>query len=183
MESRFFLLTVRLVQKLAWSFLLPVPLVRKSDLVFFTYGCSSVSKRNSIVSKKDPRVCKPWFPNRGWRLPAQQRLTWGKKEVKLRQTEVNLRLKWGRGACSPDYSQGQKHVIQLNNSQELISPNMSSQLQLENSLELIVTSIGRCQLDDFRITPPPPPGFVWGVPQFSGGEISTKNCLRILIII
>ena len=35
------------------------------------------------------------------------------------------------------YSQGQKDVIQLKNSQELISPNMSSQFQLENSPELI----------------------------------------------
>ena len=45
-------------------------------------------------------------------------------------------------------SQGQKHVIQLKNSQELISPNMSSQFQLENSPELIKN--GRCQLDDFQ---------------------------------
>ena len=44
-------------------------------------------------------------------------------------------------------------VIQLKNSQELISPNMSSQLQLENSPELIFFSTGRCQLDDFRGTP------------------------------
>ena len=35
------------------------------------------------------------------------------------------------------YSQGQKHVIQLKDSQELITPNMSSQFQLGNSLELI----------------------------------------------
>ena len=50
------------------------------------------------------------------------------------------------------YSQGQKHGIQLKNSQELISPNMSSQFQLENSLELTFISIGRCQLDNFRGT-------------------------------
>ena len=35
-----------------------------------------------------------------------------------------------------DYSQGQKYVIQLKNSQEIISPNVSSQLQLGNSPEL-----------------------------------------------
>ena len=34
-----------------------------------------------------------------------------------------------------------------------MSPNMSSQFQLENSLELIIISTGRCQLDDFRGTP------------------------------
>ena len=51
-----------------------------------------------------------------------------------------------------NYRQGQKHVIQQKNSQELISPNMSSQFQLENSPELIFNSIGRCQLDDFRGT-------------------------------
>ena len=27
---------------------------------------------------KNTRVCKPWFPNRGSRLPAEQRLNWGK---------------------------------------------------------------------------------------------------------
>ena len=47
-----------------------------------------------------------------------------------------------------DYSQGQKHVIQLKNSQELISQNMSSQLQRGNSPELFFyfnweMSIGR----------------------------------------
>ena len=51
------------------------------------------------------------------------------------------------------YSQGQKYVIQLKNSQELISPNMSSQFQLENSSALIFISTGRCQLEDFRGTP------------------------------
>ena len=58
------------------------------------------------------------------------------------------------------YSQGQKHVIQLKKSQELISPNMSSELQLGNSPELIFISTGRCQLDDFRGSPP---GFCCGV--------------------
>ena len=52
-----------------------------------------------------------------------------------------------------NYSQGQKHVIQLRNSQELISPNMSSLFQLENSPELNFISTWRCQLDDFRGTP------------------------------
>ena len=60
------------------------------------------------------------------------------------------------------YSQGQKHVIQLKNSRELISPNLSSQFQLENSPELIFFSIGRCQLDDFRGTSP---GFCLGCPS------------------
>ena len=54
-----------------------------------------------------------------------------------------------------NYSQGQKHVIQLENSQELIFPNMSSQLQLGNSPELVFISTGRCQLDDFRGDLPP----------------------------
>ena len=49
-----------------------------------------------------------------------------------------------------NYSQGQKHVIKLKNFQELFSPNMSSQVQLDNSPELIFISTGRCQLDDFR---------------------------------
>ena len=59
-----------------------------------------------------------------------------------------------------NYSEGQRHVIQQNNSQELISPNMSSQLQLGNSPDLIFISTGRCQLDDFRGSPP---GFCCGV--------------------
>ena len=53
-----------------------------------------------------PRVCKPWFPNRGSRFPTRQRLDWGQKGVKKRlikggKTEVKRgvksRLKGGGG--------------------------------------------------------------------------------------
>ena len=75
------------------------------------------------------------------------------------------------------YSEGQKHVIQLKYSQESISPNTSSQLQLGNSPDLIsLISTGRCQLDDFHGSPP---GFCCGCPSISGVEISTKKILRI----
>ena len=60
-----------------------------------------------------------------------------------------------------NYSEGQKHVIQQKYSQELISPNMSSQLQLGNSPDFLFISTGRCQLDDFRDLPL---GFVVGCP-------------------
>ena len=36
-----------------------------------------------------PRICKPWFPHRGSRLPAEQSLNWGKIWVKKR-------LNWGK---------------------------------------------------------------------------------------
>ena len=47
------------------------------------------------------RVCKPWFPNRGSRLPAEQGLKRGKKRLnglkgQIEVTEVNLRLKFER---------------------------------------------------------------------------------------
>ena len=48
-----------------------------------------------------PRVCKLWFPNRGSRLPAEQREKLSREEVKKRQnrgkTEGKLRSKWGAG--------------------------------------------------------------------------------------
>ena len=59
------------------------------------------------------------------------------------------------------YNEGQKHDIQLNNSQGLISPTISSHFQLGNSPELFFISTGRCQLDDFGDLPV---GFVVGCP-------------------
>ena len=38
---------------------------------------------------KFPRVWKPWFPNRGSRLPVQQGFKWGKKMLKRGKIEVN----------------------------------------------------------------------------------------------
>ena len=49
-------------------------------------------------------------------------------------------------------------------------------IQVENSSELIFIAIGRCQLDDFWGTPP---GLFWGVPQFSGAEISTNKSFEL----
>ena len=37
-----------------------------------------IFRKKTRNSKRKPRVCKPWFPNRGSRLPAEQRLNWGK---------------------------------------------------------------------------------------------------------
>ena len=82
----------------------------------------------------------------------------------------------GRKSGLSNYSQGQKHVIQLKNSQELISPNMSSQFQLENSLELIFISIGRCQLDDIRGTPLE---FCFGGPSLSARCGTNVLCPKI----
>ena len=78
-----------------------------------------------------------------------------------------------------NYSQGQKHVIQLKKSQELISPNMSSQLQLGNSPELLFfISTGRCQLDDFRGSSP---GFCCGVPlNFLALRSQLKNSFKLI---
>ena len=58
------------------------------------------------------------------------------------------------------------------------SPNMSSQLQLENSPELIFyfnweMSIGRFSGNS-------PWVLFWGVPQFSGGQISTKKFFELI---
>ena len=61
----------------------------------FLMGCFSVDfqdvkrpLRTKSVKRPIPRVCKPWFPNRGSRLPAEERLKLrskrGKKEVKQR---------------------------------------------------------------------------------------------------
>ena len=75
------------------------------------------------------------------------------------------------------YSEGQKHVTQPNKSQEFISPNMSSQFQLWNSPEL--NSYFNWEMSTGRFSGISPWVLFWGVPQFSGGEISTKKFLRM----
>ena len=47
--------------------------------IFGHIGCF-----DTFAAKHDHKVCKPWFPNRGSRLPAEQGLKRGKREVKKR---------------------------------------------------------------------------------------------------
>ena len=61
-----------------------------------------------------------------------------------------------------NYSKGQKHVIQQKYSRELISPNMSSQLQLGNSPDLIFFQLGDV---NWTIFVDLPLGFVVGCPS------------------
>ena len=60
------------------------------------------------------------------------------------------------------YSQGQKHVIQLKNSGELISPHMPSQLQLGNSPELFFYF--NWEMSTGRFSGISPWVVLWGVP-------------------
>ena len=53
----------------------PSILLRELDIVVATIV---------MWREQRPRVWNPWFPNRGWRLPAEHRLRWVKKEVKLK---------------------------------------------------------------------------------------------------
>ena len=69
-----------------------------------------------------------------------------------------------------------KRALTLNTQQELISPNMSSQFQLENSPELI--SYFNWEMSIGQFSGNSPWVLCWGVPQVSGGQISTKKILR-----
>ena len=97
---------------------------------------------------------------------------WQRVAKKGRETRIV-----GGGSKNVFDGQGQKHVIQLKNSQELISPNMSSQLQLGDSPELDFCF--NWEMSTGRFSGISPWVLLWGVPQFSGIEISTQNFLRI----
>ena len=88
------------------------------------------------------------------------------------------------GAEHVKYSQGQKHVIQPKNSQELIFLNMSSQLQLENSPKMFLFQLGGVSWTIFGELPL---GFLLGCPsvsvrclagRLSGQELLQAGCLE-----
>ena len=103
--------------------------------------------------------------------------SWFQGQGFLNELQLVLNPSSGKKKEHKDYSQGQKDVIQLKNSQELISPNMSSQFQLEHSPELI--TYFNWEMSTGRLSGNSPWVLFWGVPPFSGGEISTTKFLRI----